>query len=59
MERIFDRFYRVPGIGGSGAGLGLALVKEVVGWHEGCMSIDSEPGVGSAFSVDLPASEGE
>jgi signal transduction histidine kinase/CHASE2 domain-containing sensor protein len=59
IERIFDRFYRVPGTGSSGAGLGLALVKEVVDWHEGCISIDSKPDVGSAFSVDLPASEGE
>jgi signal transduction histidine kinase len=30
-----------------------------VDWHEGCISIDSKPDVGSAFSVDLPASEGE
>jgi signal transduction histidine kinase len=58
-DRIFDRFYRVPGTDGPGAGLGLALVKEVVDWHEGCISLDSEPGVGSVFSVDLPAAEGE
>lgn len=57
LQRIFDRFYRVPGSEGSGAGLGLALVKEVVDWHGGCMDIDSEPGVGSVFSVSLPASE--
>ncbi len=37
LRRIFDRFYRVPGTEGSGAGLGLALVKEVVDWHGGCM----------------------
>ncbi len=59
LERIFDRFYRVPGTEGPGAGLGLALVKEVVDWHEGCISIESEPGVGSVFSVDVPASDGE
>ena len=59
IDRIFDRFFRVPGTGGSGSGLGLALVKEVVDWHEGCISIESEPGVGSTFTVELPASEGE
>ena len=57
LKRIFDRFYRVPGTEGAGAGLGLALVKEVVDWHGGCMTIDSEPGVGSTFSVSLPSSE--
>jgi signal transduction histidine kinase len=57
LGRIFDRFYRVPGSGGAGAGLGLALVKEVVDWHGGCMTIDSEPGVGSTFSVSLPVAQ--
>lgn len=57
LERIFDRFYRVPGTDGPGAGLGLALVKEVVDWHGGCMTIESEPGVGSAFTVRLPSLE--
>jgi signal transduction histidine kinase len=59
MARIFDRFYRVPGTKGTGAGLGLALVKEVVDWHGGCITIDSEMGVGSAFTVSLPAVEEE
>jgi signal transduction histidine kinase len=57
LGRIFDRFYRVPGSGGAGAGLGLALVKEVVDWHGGCMTIESEPGVGSTFSVSLPVAQ--
>ncbi len=57
LGRIFDRFYRVPGSGGTGAGLGLALVKEVVDWHGGCMTIESEPGVGSTFSVSLPVAQ--
>jgi signal transduction histidine kinase/CHASE2 domain-containing sensor protein len=57
MARVFDRFYRVPGTEGAGAGLGLALVKEVVDWHGGCITIDSEMGVGSTFTVSLPAAE--
>lgn len=59
LDKIFDRFYRVPGTHGPGAGLGLALVKDVVDWHGGCMTIESEPGVGSAFTVSLPTSAEE
>jgi signal transduction histidine kinase len=55
LPHLFDRFYRLPGTEGTGAGLGLALVKEVVDWHGGCITIDSEMGVGSAFTVSLPA----
>ena len=54
---VFDRFYRVPGAAGGGSGLGLALVREVVDWHGGCIEIDSEVGVGSTFTVRLPAAE--
>jgi signal transduction histidine kinase len=57
LEKIFDRFYRVPGTKAAGAGLGLALAKEVVDWHGGCMTIDSTVGLGSRFTVDLPAPE--
>ena len=59
IARVFDRFYRVPGTVGAGAGLGLALVKEVVDWHGGCITVDSETGVGSTFVVSLPALEEE
>jgi len=56
-QRLFDRFYRVPGAVGGGSGLGLALVREVVDWHGGCIEIDSEIGAGSTFTVRLPAAE--
>jgi signal transduction histidine kinase len=56
QAHVFDRFYRVPGAGEAGAGLGLALVKEIVIWHGGCITIDSEIGAGSVFTVSLPAS---
>ena len=57
LARVFDRFYRVPGTEVVGAGLGLALVREVVDWHGGCITIDSEIGAGSTFKDSLPAIE--
>jgi signal transduction histidine kinase len=57
QARVFERFYRIPGTKNPGAGLGLALVKEVVDWHGGCITIESEIGSGSALTVSLPAVE--
>jgi signal transduction histidine kinase/CHASE2 domain-containing sensor protein len=53
-SKIFDRFYRIRGSGRSGSGLGLALVKEVVTWHGGCIRLDSTNGPGSTFRITLP-----
>jgi two-component system, OmpR family, phosphate regulon sensor histidine kinase PhoR len=57
LPRIFGRFYRV---GGSrqpeGLGLGLYIARLVVEAHGGRISVDSAPGRGSRFVVDLPAS---
>lgn len=55
VPRVFDRFYRVPGAGASGSGLGLAVADEVAAWHGGCISLDSEIGRGTTFTVRLPA----
>lgn len=54
IPRLFERFYRVPGVGGAGSGLGLALASEVAGWHGGCMEVRSVMGKGSTFTVRLP-----
>ncbi len=55
---IFDRFYQAdpsrPGGARHGAGLGLAIVKEIVAAHGGKISVRSEQGVGSTFTVTLP-----
>ena len=59
-EHIFEKFYRVPGQTVEGAGLGLAIAKEIVEAHGGEIYCRSEPGQGSSFTftlkrVDAPA----
>jgi PAS domain S-box-containing protein len=57
-EKIFEKFYRLDpqqtqGVGGSG--LGLYICRELVERMDGRLSVESEPGVGSRFTVSLPA----
>jgi anti-sigma regulatory factor (Ser/Thr protein kinase) len=54
LPYIFDRFYRVPGTKVEGTGLGLAIVRTLVELHGGQITVESAPGVGSAFTVTLP-----
>ena len=54
LPHLFERFYRVPGTPARGSGLGLAVVKEVVDWHGGSLTVTSEEGRGSAFVVRFP-----
>jgi len=57
QQQIFDRFYRVDKTRSrelGGAGLGLSIVAWIVAAHGGAISIDSTPGQGSTFTVDLP-----
>ncbi len=58
LDRIFERFYRVDPArsrGTGGTGLGLAIVKHVCQNHGGECTVWSEPGVGSTFTLRLPA----
>jgi len=55
-ERVFDRFYRVPGAVAGGSGIGLALVRSIARHHGGDVRLDdATSGTGLRVQVDLPA----
>jgi DNA-binding response OmpR family regulator len=57
LHHIFDRFYQVDGSATrkhEGTGIGLALTKELIGLHNGNISVNSTEGKGSEFILQLP-----
>ncbi len=59
LGRVFDRFYRAPHQEKSGAGLGLAIAREIVVAHGGSIACTSEPGRGAEFHFLLPVAPAE
>jgi signal transduction histidine kinase len=60
QEKIFEKFYRVgdPLVHNTkGSGLGLSLVRHIAHAHGGEVSVDSTPGQGSKFTIQLPVQE--
>ncbi|MBV9921097.1 MAG: GAF domain-containing protein, partial [Pseudonocardia sp.] len=55
--RLFERFHQVRGARGrsaEGSGIGLALVRDLVGLHGGTVTVRSRPGEGTTFTVEIP-----
>lgn len=60
LDHIFDRFFQISGTENNerqGTGIGLALVNELVNLHQGTISVASELGSGSRFTVQIPLAE--
>jgi len=58
FEHLFDAFYRADNVVNmSGTGLGLSIVKEIVELHNGLITVDSQEGQGSTFTVKIPSSQ--
>ena len=55
IDKIFDRYFRIPGNKKEGTGLGLAISREFVAAQGGTITVKSEFGAGSTFKVILPA----
>jgi len=54
IEKIFDPYFSTRQ---TGSGLGLAIAHSIINKHDGYISVESQPGVGTTFTIYLPAAE--
>jgi signal transduction histidine kinase len=60
LPRLFETFHRAENVGKlPGTGLGLAIAKQALDLHRGTMTVESEVGVGTTFTLTLPLKQGE
>ena len=58
MKKIFDPFFTTKEVGG-GTGLGLAVTYGIISRHKGTVTVDSEEGKGTSFTIRLPCKRSE
>jgi two-component system sensor histidine kinase KdpD len=56
LERIFDKFYRVPRTATGGTGLGLSISRGLIEAHDGTLTAENQPEGGARFIIRLPLS---
>lgn len=54
IDHVFEPFWRAPGQSGGGAGLGLAIARDIAAMHGGRLTAETA-GTGAAFTLDLPS----
>ena len=59
QRAVFEAHYQAPGGHPGGAGLGLAIAKQIVAEHHGEIGVESEPGQGARFWFRLAAADPE
>lgn len=54
LEKLFEKFYRLPGSPTGGTGLGLSIAKSIVEFHKGRITAENREGGGARFIIELP-----
>jgi signal transduction histidine kinase len=54
LPHVFDRYWQLDRADGRGAGLGLAIVRGIAEAHGGSVEVESPPGDGATFHLEVP-----